>query len=160
MPNIDWNSVGSVSTALALLVGVGTLIWQIRTHNSNLKQKQSRFALESALAAYDQALGLLEDGNSDRVTWITAARILERANEITYSITSPVHSAVIEVHRERYRIRASAILGYDDISKDASFFRGEQAARASSVRGGDPSSRLLKYLLTQSTLQRRDALSA
>lgn len=126
MPNIDWNAIGSVSTALALGVGVGTLIWQIRAHNANLKQERSKFALESALSAYEHGLALLEDGNNDRVTWITAARILERANEITSAISSPVHTAVMEVQRERYRIRASNILGYDDATKGVSFFRGEQ----------------------------------
>jgi len=127
MLNIDWNAIGSVSTALALIVGVGTLIWQIRAHNANLKQDQSRFALESALAAYEHGLALLEDGNNNRVTWVTAARILERANEITSAISSPVHTAVMEVQRERYRIRASAILGYDDATKDVCFFRGERS---------------------------------
>ena len=114
MPNIDWNAIGSVSTALALVVGVGTLIWQIRAHNANIKQERSKFALESALDAYEHGLALLEDGNNNRVTWVTAARILERANEITSAISSPVHKAVMEVQRERYRIRASTILGYDD----------------------------------------------
>lgn len=126
MPNVDWNAIGSVSTALTLAVGVGTLIWQIGAHNSNLKHERSKFALESALAAYEQGLALLEDGNNNRVTWVTAARVLERANEITSSISSPVHSAVMEIQRERYRIRASAILGYDDPTKAAGFFRGEQ----------------------------------
>ncbi|MBK6357935.1 MAG: hypothetical protein IPF44_15150 [Betaproteobacteria bacterium] len=126
MPNIDWNAIGSVSTALALVVGVGTLIWQIRAHNANIKQERSKFALESALDAYEHGLALLEDGNNNRVTWVTAARILERANEITSAISSPVHKAVMEVQRERYRIRASTILGYDDATKDVCFFRGER----------------------------------
>jgi hypothetical protein len=98
----------------------------IRTHNSNLKHDRSRFALESALAAYEQGLALLEDGNNNRVTWVTAARVLERAKEITSAITSPVHSAVMEIQRERYRIRASAVLGYDNPAKAALFFRGEK----------------------------------
>ena len=126
MPNIDWNAIGSVSTALALVVGVGTLIWQIRAHNANIKQERSKFALESALDAYEHGLALLEDGINNRVTWVTAARILERANEITSAISSPVHKAVMEVQRERYRIRASTILGYDDATKDVCFFRGER----------------------------------
>jgi hypothetical protein len=131
MPNVDWNAIGSVSTALTLTVGIGTLIWQIRTHNSNLKHERSKFALESALAAYEQGLALIEDGNNNRVTWVTAARVLERANEISSSITSPVHSAVMEIQRERYRIRAGAILGYDDPEKTAWFFQGERADKPS-----------------------------
>ena len=127
MLNIDWNAIGSMSTALALFVGVGTLIWQIRAHNANLKQGRSRFALESALSAYEHGLALLEDGNNNRVTWVTAARILERANEIASAISSPVHTAVMEVQRERYRIRASVILGYDDATKDVNFFRGDRS---------------------------------
>lgn len=130
IPSWDWNAIGSVSTALALVVGVGTLIWQIRTHNANLKQERSKFALESALAAYEHGLTLLEDGNNNRVTWITAARILQRANEIAAAISSPVHIAVMEVQHERYREQASTILGYRDTSKDISFFRGGHTARS------------------------------
>lgn len=152
MLNIDWNVTGSVSTALALVVGVGTLIWQIRSHNANLKQEQSRFALESALSAYEHGLTLLEDGNNNRVTWVTAARILERANEITFEISSSVHKAVMEVQRERYRIRASIILGYNDPTRDVGFFQGVEMPVQLDPKGNRSSLRQQLSELAESSL--------
>lgn len=151
MSNIDWNAIGSLSTALALIVGVGTLIWQMRSHNENLKHERSRFALDSALSAYEQGLAPLEDGNNNRVTWITAARIFERANQISNEITSPVHTAVMEVQRERYRIKASTVLGYENPTKGEWFFRGERTENEA-AENERPSGRRRVLELAESSL--------
>ena len=121
---ISWQTVANVATSLALLVAVGVFIWQIVSHREEKAYNRSHFALQSALESYDQALELLVDGNNDRVTWITAARIVERANRICADVTQQVHEDVLEVQLERYRRQFARTLGFDDPSKGGWFFYG------------------------------------
>ncbi len=94
---IDWQTTANVATALALLVASGAFIWQIFSHRQKKAYTKSHFALQSALESYDQAVAVLSDNNNDRVTWITAARIVERANQIAKNVTEQVHIDVLEV---------------------------------------------------------------
>ena len=122
--SIDWTAVGSIATALALVLGVATLYWQ---HGSQLKRDEhdrSKFALDSCLATYRTALERLEDGNNDRVSWVTSARMIQRANELSGLVTQTPHIAVLEVERELIRDRAADVLGYDNPAKGDWFFRG------------------------------------
>ena len=80
--------------------------------------------MESCLSGYRTALRLLEDGNNDRITWITSARIVQRANELTKLVSAAPHIAVMEVERELFRERAANVLGLDDHRKGEWFFRG------------------------------------
>jgi hypothetical protein len=137
---IDWTAVGSIATALALALGIGTLYWQ---HQSQLKRDdhdRSKFALDSCLATYRIALERLEDGNNDRVTWITSARMIQRANELSILVTASPHIAVLEVEKELLRDRAADVIGYENPAKGDWFFRGldepDQDAGATGAVGG------------------------
>jgi hypothetical protein len=121
---INWQTAANVATALALLVATGVFIWQIIYHRKEKAYTNSHFALQSALESYDQAVDVLADENNDRVTWITAARIVERANQISKNITEQVHKDVLEVQLERYRRQMADILGFDNPNKGAWFFYG------------------------------------
>jgi len=121
---IDWQIVANVATALALFVAAGAFVWQIISHRQEKAYTKSHFALQSALESYDLAIELLSDDNNDRVTWVTASRIVERANQISTNVTEQVHVDVLEVQLERYRRQAVSILGHDDPSKSGSFFYG------------------------------------
>ncbi len=125
---IDWQTVANVATALALLVATGAFIWQIISHRQEKAYSKSNFALQSALESYNEAIALLSDNNNDRVTWITAARIVERANQISKNITEQVHIDVLEIQRERYRRQMAVILGFDNPNKGAWFFYGSTNA--------------------------------
>lgn len=121
---IDWTAVGSIATALALVLGIGTFYWQHRSQVKRDAHDRSRFALDSCLTAYRTALAQLEDGNNDRVTWITSARMIKRANQLASLVIETPHVAVLEVERELYRNRAAAVLGYDNPDIGAWFFQG------------------------------------
>ena len=121
---IDWTAVGSIATALALALGIGTLYWQHRSQLKRDEHDRSRFALDSCLATYRSAFERLEDGNNDRVTWITSARMIQRANELPILVTALPHIAVLEVERELLRDRAADVIGYANPSKGEWFFRG------------------------------------
>lgn len=118
--------MANVATALALLVAAGAFVWQIRAHLKEKAYTKSKFALESALGSYEQAIELLSDGNNNRITWITAARIVERANQLSANVTEQVHKYLLEVQLERYRRQMAEIFGLDDPAKGAWFFYGSR----------------------------------
>jgi len=124
--SINWQVIANVATALALLVAAGAFVWQIISHHQEKAYTKSHFALQSALESYDLAIALLSDDNNDRVTWITAARIVERANQISTNVTEQVHIDVLEVQLEKYRRKMGNILGYSDRAKTGSFFYGSK----------------------------------
>jgi hypothetical protein len=121
---VDWSAVGSISTALALIVGAGTLFWQHRSQRRRDEWEASKFALDSCLQSFQTALCLLEDGNNDRITWITAARIIQRGSELSELVSVAPHIALLEVERELFRERAADVLGLDNPLKGEWFFRG------------------------------------
>jgi hypothetical protein len=121
---VDWTAVGSISTALALLLGIGTLYWQHRSQIKRDEHDRSRFALDSCLVTYRTALEQLENGNNDRVTWITSARMIQRANELSALVTEAPHIAVLEVEKELFRNRAATVLGHGNPAQGAWFFLG------------------------------------
>jgi hypothetical protein len=139
---VDWTAVGSIATALALVLGIGTLYWQHRSQMKRDDHDRSRFALDSCLAAYRTALEQLEDGNNDRVTWVMSARMIQRANELASIVSEAAHVAVLEVEKELFRNRAAVILGYDNPAKGSWFFRGAEApGRAASELSNEPQRR-------------------
>jgi len=121
---IDWQTVSNIATALALPVAAGAFIWQIWSHRQEKTYTKSQFALQSAIESYEDAIELLSDDNNDRVIWVAAARIIERANQISTNVTEQVHTNVLEVQLERYRRQVATILGHDDPTKSGSFFYG------------------------------------
>jgi hypothetical protein len=122
--SIDWTAVGSIATALALVLGIGTLYWQHRSQQQRDDHDRSKFALDSCLSTYRIALEQLEDGNNNRVTWVMSARMIQRANELAALVTAPAHIAVLEVEKELLRDRAASVLGYDDPTKGEWFYLG------------------------------------
>jgi len=144
----DWPTIANIATSFALLIAIGGLIWQIRINRRDRNFAESAFALKSALDSYERSIDLLADGNNDRVTWITAARIATRAESISKRITDPLHRDVFEVHLERYRQHAASLLGFDEPQQGAWFFYGsdnpnddvtvaaEKSSTPRDVRGG------------------------
>jgi len=122
--SINWQIIANIATALALPVAAGAFVWQIWSHRQEKAYTKSHFALQSAIESYEEAIGLLSDDNNDRVTWVAAARIIERANQISTNVTEQVHTDVLEVQLERYRRQVATVLGHDDPTKGGSFFYG------------------------------------
>jgi len=122
--DINWEMAANVATAIALLVAAGAFIWQIYSHHQEKAYAKSQFALQSFLESYNQVLELLSDGNNNRVTWVMAARIIERANQISKSISEQVHIDVLEIQKERYRREMANIFGYMNPEKGGWFFYG------------------------------------
>ncbi|QWV95134.1 hypothetical protein KP004_08135 [Geomonas oryzisoli] len=121
---MNLQAIANIATSLALFVSAGVFCWQILSHSRKVKYERSRFHLDSAIGGFDKAIGLLSDGNNDRIIWNSAARILQLSETISKRITHQDHLDVFAVALETYRNQLSAILGYRNLSKGAAFFYG------------------------------------
>jgi hypothetical protein len=129
-----------------VLAALGGVLWASAEQVKNREIERSRFYLESAMKAVEQAQAMLEDHNNDRVTWIAAARILERAVFVARSITAKQHKRIWEIAREAHRRTFADFLGYANPAyAPAAFFYGvlgyqnlnlDDAARESSRPAG------------------------
>jgi hypothetical protein len=119
-----------------------------KTKRREDRYRHSSFALDSALKAYNDSYALLSDGNNYRATWITSARVLERANSIAKQITEPVHINVLEAQREQYRKVFGDLLGFDNYNKGGSFFYGTEKPE-SSIDEAAPESTKRKDISTE-----------
>ena len=114
------------ATVFTLFVGIIAFLWQSRLNIFERGYQKSQFALQSALDAYEQAYNLLKNRNNDRVTWVSAARILEHGNRISKKVSEETHRDILEIQRIRYRHVLGELLGSDDHPISASFFYGQK----------------------------------
>ncbi|EWY42796.1 hypothetical protein N825_00640 [Skermanella stibiiresistens SB22] len=126
------------ATAAAVPAALAAILWSIRQHQKTTRQQerqraldyattQSGFYLENWRDGVGNAYSLLADGNKNRVTWISAARILVRCKQIESGITEPHHQAILERLKDEYRRPFSMVLGYENPGVTASFFYGAPA---------------------------------
>jgi hypothetical protein len=93
-------------------------------HHEERESADSLFYLEEARRGVERALEMVTKPTNDRVTWILAARTLERSLAIAGLITSPAAQKVWELALESYRIQAGDVLGHANGARSASFFYG------------------------------------
>lgn len=106
------------------IVALCGLFYQMHNNEKQRKYDKSAFSQTSAGNAMEEAYKLLNDGNNDRVKWITAARALKREDSMAEDVTEKVHQAVLDVQRDLYRGLFNEILGYDNPQKGGAFFYG------------------------------------
>lgn len=129
-----------------VLAALGGIMWGSAEQVKNREIERSKFYMESATKAVEQAQELLEDNNNDRATWIAVARILERALFVSKSITAEQHKRIWEIARETHRRTFANLLGYSNPAyRPAAFYYGvpgyqqmniDDAAREASRRAG------------------------
>jgi hypothetical protein len=140
-----------------VLVALGGQLLSQGKNFSDATEKRSLFYLDSCVKAYDEARGLLEDGNNERVKWIAAGRALVHARELANNVTEDAHLRVLELHKLKYRGFFHGALA----DKTAAFFFGaedpsiatDEAAALSTAReerGGRTITSTLKELSEKS----------
>ncbi len=128
-----------VTTTAAIM---GALFIQARKERFDV----SKFYLDSATEGFETAIGLMKRDNR-RSTWIAAARVLMRAEEVARSINLHEHRAVYDLVKENARYNVYALLA--DEEKTASYFFGQRSdmdpieAFAKSTEGKKRGDRLL-----------------
>lgn len=78
--------------------------------------------MRKVIAAFEESHDLLRHGNNDRVTWIAAARIIEKAQKIEADVTHATHRDVMEIQEYRYRRMFGDVLGHDNPGIRAGLF--------------------------------------
>ena len=95
-----YKSAGVVAGVILSLAG--HLFTQGRA-TRDTAEKDSKFYLDSAVLAFEEARKLLDDGNNYRLTWIAAARSLAHAQELSELVSADAHTRVLELHKLKYR---------------------------------------------------------
>jgi hypothetical protein len=99
-----------------VLVAFGGLLLAEAERIRARSENKSRFHLDEAVAGFERAFHLLEDGNNSRVTWIAASRILANARRVAERVSLSEHRDILEMHMLRQRLAFSDLLGDDDRS--------------------------------------------
>lgn len=149
--------IASVIVPAGLLLTLGGLLLTKAHEAAEAEEKRSLFFLESCSMAYEEARTLLADGNSDRATWIAAARAPKHAEALSGSVSADPHRKVLELPQLKYRRWFNEILR----TCSPAFFYGcrdasvplDEAAAASSApekRGGLTMTSTLKAISEES----------
>lgn len=112
--------LASISLTLSIIV----FFWQVIINHRKTNYDKSALHLDAAIKAYEDGIQMLSDGNNDRITWNTAARVLSRAEAISTYITDKKHCDILEAKKEGYRRQLYGILGYRNIQITGAFFYG------------------------------------
>ncbi len=113
VPLRDSVLIPGLSVALA-----GQIFTQAKSLSDG-RREESKFYLDSCIRAYDEAEGLLRDGNNQRIKWIAAERALKVAFNLASRVSVDSHKKVLELHEMKYRR-----IFYGFLKKQATFFYG------------------------------------
>ena len=105
----------------------GTMFVAIRSHSHEKRYAQSATNLESALSLIDRAAQVLQVNGvltNDRVSWVTCARLLARAESLRDKITTDTHRLIFDAEHDFQRHYFRALLRPDDKDLTGSFFCG------------------------------------
>ena len=138
----DADVASSLATSAAVPAALATILQAIHQSYQSAQENRSRFYLDAFREGIAEAHKLLEDGNQDRVTWITAARILSHCRGFEKGIFLEEHKNILEVIKNQYRRKFSYVLGFDNPMISSSFFYGapsrmplDQAAISGRAKG-------------------------
>jgi hypothetical protein len=101
---INLSDMVDLVTLPILLATVGSAVW---IHRRNIEFTKSREYLDHAIEVIEQARGVLTlpDGtiDNDRIKWVTAARLITRAEHVIDLISFDSHKKIIEAAHDYQR---------------------------------------------------------
>ena len=103
LQNPTFEAYKSAGVAAGVLLSLAGHLFTQGRASRDLAEKESKFYLDSAVLALEEARKLLEDGNNNRTTWIAAARSLMHAHDLADMISIDAHRKVLELHKLKYR---------------------------------------------------------
>lgn len=125
-PNID---LADYIQLLILIFISGTMFVAIWTQNKREDWEQSSAYLERSIELMRRAFEVLsrEDNypKNDRISWVTAARLLQRAESISRSISVYSHQEIYESEKDYQRHRFNELLTIEGKSLPPEFFTGK-----------------------------------
>lgn len=124
-------SNNKLSDAIQLLISiilVFTIITTIVNHLQDIKYTKSKEYLEKAIKYFGNALDILtnDKGNitDDRVSWVSAARILKNSEYLSSLITIDSHKKILEVELDILRHSLSELLNLNNGGNIYTFYTG------------------------------------
>ena len=135
LQNPTFEAYKSTGVAAGVLLALaGHLFTQGRASRDSA-EKESKFYLDSAVLALEEARKLLEDGNNSRTTWIAAARSLMHAQDLADMISIDAHRKVLELHKLKYRSSFRNAI----TNKPAAFYYGAEDPTAPLTKAAEDS---------------------
>lgn len=119
LPGMQFDLMVNGLPAGVLIALGGQLFAQSKTI-VELREKRSRFYLDSTVLAFEEARTLLADGNNERATWVAAGRALRHAEALSLDVIDGAHIRVLELHKLKYRGTFGEILA----AQSAAFYYG------------------------------------
>ena len=114
---------------LILIFISGTMFVAIWTQNKREEWEQSSAYLERSIELMGRAFEVLSGANdypkNDRISWVTAARLLQRAESISLSISVYSHQEIYESEKDYQRHRFNELLTIEGKSLPPEFFTGK-----------------------------------
>lgn len=123
----------------------GTMITAIVVQARNESFNRSAALLANATTLIERAKVVLTDAGggptNDRVSWVTAARLLTRAEAVSSEISVPTHRAIYEAEHDYQRHVFWGFLRDQGKPLSASFFCGGPASASLGTAACDPNNR-------------------
>jgi hypothetical protein len=126
----------AIQVAILIFIA-GTMFVGIWSNRRDHEFSQSEAYLENAVALINKALEVLTTAEAgptnDRVTWVTAARLLTRAEAISDRISVEAHKAIFQAEHDYQRHRFANLLRLDGKSLPAAFFVGGDQVKPGTI---------------------------
>ena len=114
--------------SLSMTVLTATLATAIWIHFSNERNRQSLSYLDKAIDLIKKAYEILSDEEgevtNDRIRWVTTARLLQRADNISNRITDQAHRHIYMSEHDYWRHQFGELLHFKSAGIWSSFFCG------------------------------------
>jgi hypothetical protein len=113
---------------LVLIVIAATLMFSIHVQKEKEKFDESQAFLDTAISLINKAYDVLSDGGkeltTDRVSWVTAARLLTRSSALASRISLQSHQVIYDSEHDFQRHKFGDLLRIDGESLPVEFFFG------------------------------------
>lgn len=115
-------------SALALLSSAVAIAVVVYTHRKAQEFKSSEAFLNESISIINKARAVLADEHgrptNDRICWVTAARLITRAQDISSRITVPAHRTLFDAEHDYQRHKFGDFLQWNGAPLTAGFFCG------------------------------------
>ncbi len=126
-PEIELNDYIQI---LILIFIAGTMVAAIWAHIKNSESSRSAAYLEKSIEFINRARSVLTTANgeitNDRVSWVTAARLITRAQHISSAISVEAHQRIFEAEHDYQRHIFGNFLKHNNQSLSDAFFCGAE----------------------------------
>ena len=123
-------ATGSIAIGISAVVGLHLYIATVKRHKSEDERKASQEYLKESINILERAFDIFTDNGknispprSDRLLWLTTARMFLRYYRIRDKINQSDHQAIIKEHEEYLRVQFYNILSQNKSKFNLAYFQ-------------------------------------